>query len=217
MLVILGFAQARQHAAARPRPATDLYAAAMLHLGDGVSTVSEQHGVVIAMMRFVSPPDIPQVSIDAAIAATRVQRTCACRLRGYEVVTDRFGPDVIEVARGVPDDAVDPKGYTAQVWVMDGDSNAYIAHRAEQLVHEARSAPGARVSLKITRGDQTVFSYALRTATGDQALWALDGIPLAPDLRRDEGQPRPGGPPRLGRTARTIRSAVATTMLTDRG
>ena len=167
----------------------------MIKLGEGVSTVTEQHGTLIAMMRFVSPPDIPQISVDSAIAASRVQRACGCRLRGYEVVTDRFGPDVIEVARGVPQHVADPKGYTAQIWVMDGDSNAYIARRATQLVKEARSAPGARVSIQITRGPQTVFSYALRPATGDSMAWALDGIRLPPGLSRDEHPPAPGGAP----------------------
>jgi hypothetical protein len=204
VVLVLGFAQPREHAAARARPATDLYGAAMIKLGEGVSTVTEQHGVLIAMMRFVSPPDIPQISVDAAIAASRVQRSCDCRLRGYEVVTDRFGPDVIEVARGVPQHVVDPKGYTGQNWVMDGDSNAYIGRRAAQLVKEAPSAPGGRVSVVITRGDQTVFAYALRTATGDSSVWALDGIPLAPDLRRDENPPPPGGSPAARPEAPTV-------------
>jgi hypothetical protein len=196
--VLLGFGQSGGHAAAaRSRPlTTDLYAHAMIRLGDGASIVTEQHGVVIAMLRFVSPPDIPQISVDAAIAASRTQRACHCRLRGYQIVTDRFGPDVIDVAQGVPQHVVDSPGYTAQVWVMDGDSNAYIARRAGQLVKEVRSAPGARVSVKITRGDQTVFSYALRQATGDSMVWALDGLPLPPSLLRAEHPPAPGGPPR---------------------
>ena len=193
---LLGYGQSGGHtAAARANPPTDRYAAAMLKLGEGVSTVTEQHGVVIAMMRFVSPPDIPQITVDAAIAASRVQHACGCVLRGYEVVTDRFGPDVIEVARGVPQHVVDGKGYTGQIWVMDGDSNAYVARRAAQLVKQARNAPGGRVSVTITRGDQTVFSYALRPATGDSAVWALDGIPLPPSLRRDENPPPAGGSP----------------------
>jgi hypothetical protein len=194
--VLLGFGQSGAHVAtARPSPPTDLYAAAMIKLGEGVSTVTEQHGTLIAMMRLVSPPDIPQISVDSAIAASRVQRACGCLLRGYEVVTDRFGPDVVEVARGVPQHVADPRGYTAQIWVMDGDSNAYIARRATQLVKEARSAPGARVSIQITRGPQTVFSYALRPATGDSMAWALDGIRLPPGLSRDEHPPAPGGAP----------------------
>jgi nucleotide-binding universal stress UspA family protein len=192
--VVLGFGQSGRHAAAAPpSPPTDLYAAAMTKLNEGTSTITEQHGVVIAMMRYVSPADIPQISVDAAIAASRVQRTCGCRLRGYEVVTDRFGPDVIEVARGVPQHVVDPKGYTAQIWAMDGDSNAYIARRAAQLVKEVREAPGARVSVEITRGEQTVFSYALRSATGDSMVWALDGIRLPASLRGAEHPPPPGG------------------------
>jgi hypothetical protein len=195
--VVLGFGQSGGHpAAAHSRPlTTDLYARAMFKLGEGTSTVTEQHGVLVAMMRFVSPPDIPQISVDAAIAASRVQQACRCRLRGYQIVTDRFGPDVIGVAGGVPQHVNDPKGYTAQVWVMDGDSNAYIARRAAQLVKEVRSAPGARVSIKITRGQQTVFSYALRPATGDSMAWALTGIRLPPGLSRDEHPPSPGGSP----------------------
>ena len=197
--VVLGFGQSGGHAAAaRQSPPTDLYAAAMIKLGEGVSTVTDQRGTLIAMMRFVSPPDIPQISVDAAIAASRVQRECGCRLRGYEVVTDRFGPDVIQVAQGVPQHVDDAKGYTAQVWVMDGDSNAHVARRAVQLVREARETPGGRVSVQITRGTQTVFSYALRPATGDSMVWALDGIPLPPSLRRDEHPPPPGGSPRTG-------------------
>lgn len=196
-VAVLGFAQSGGHAAAAARqsPPTDLYAAALTKLGESASTVTEQRGVLIAMMRYVSPADIPQISVDAAIAASRVQHSCGCRLRGYQVVTDRFGPDVIEVARGVPQHVVDPKGYTAQIWVMDGDSNAYIARRAARLVEEVRSAPGARVSVDITRGKLTVFSYALRPATGDSMAWALDGIHLSPGLSRDEHPPAPGGAP----------------------
>ncbi len=76
------------------------FAGAMTHLNHHVTAATDSGGVVTVTVDGVIPAQLDELRSAARLAATRVSKTCRCRLRGYRVQIQLPGRGLQVVAAG---------------------------------------------------------------------------------------------------------------------
>ena len=76
------------------------FTGAMTHLGHHVNAATDSNGVVTVTVDGVIPAQLDELRAAARLAATRVSKTCRCRLRGYRVQIRLPGRGLQVVAAG---------------------------------------------------------------------------------------------------------------------
>ena len=153
------------------------YASALRRLGTAPRHVWLRGDEVWALTRDVRPERLGRLAVDAALAAAEVRATCACGLRSYRLVTDRFGFDLATIAHGAARPAGDDDGpLDDRVVRMDGASPAAVRRMARVLMR-TEGRPGARrVTRVIVRDGETWFALAVRPATAQRYVWTPRGF-----------------------------------------
>jgi hypothetical protein len=72
----------------------------MLALGHPVSDASTHRGRVVASVSHLTADQLPALRRAAGTAATRIEHSCRCTVRGYEVRARVPGRGVLVVASG---------------------------------------------------------------------------------------------------------------------
>jgi hypothetical protein len=157
--------------------AATVFVQSLAELGRRPRNAWTEGDTVFALYRHTQPGMLPRIDIDAALAAAAVVVRCGCPVRAYEVVTDRFGPELTTLAAGTPIFARDTTGRLDDRLVrMEGASDLAVRMRARELAAEAVRVPARRVSRTIVRDGQIVWALALRPATGRRKEWSTPSL-----------------------------------------
>jgi len=159
------------------------FSSALRALGDDPRATFYEHATLVAAFRPVQPWQVPKLRIDAAIAATRVLRSCRCPVIRFRLIDDQLIQEhQALIARGrVARTQEPPNDLDDTHWAMDGASGTQIARRAQDLVDTSVPSSSTRVTIAIDRDGRPVFRFAYRPATRTATMWAAVGVDL-PDV-----------------------------------
>jgi hypothetical protein len=122
---------------------------------------------------------VPKLRIDAAIAATRVLRSCRCPVNRFRLIDDQLIQEhQALIARGrVARTQEPPNDLDDTHWAMDGASGRRSPAGAGSGRHLGASFLH-RVTIAIDRDGRPAFRFAYRPATRKAAMWAAAGVDL---------------------------------------